>query len=291
MPVPGGAFSSGDGGDDARLVVSIVRGLSEGVAGGSCSSPSPAPSPMAASRSLNLVSCSSAARSSVVACRVASGVRSSRNESRPRPRLTPGLRGFRLAAEPASDTSRDGVSIELAPRGLKSSNLTAALLGNACRNPVTGHGHRRGHVGCSRGPSGRPARRSTRREPFGRVRAPFEPPFSLDDVRLDRHGVVIARSLLRWALAPCVLRAAQPHHPRSLRRGVHRESHRAGHREDERRQQGVQRRHHPVREGPTARRPPRSHAIGIGHSRRGRRHGRRGRRARLHRGGTRDGAT
>ena len=148
---------------------------------GSCSSPSPAPSPMAASRSLNLVSCSSAARSSVVACRVASGVRSSRNESRPRPRLTPGLRGFRFAAEPASDTSRDGVSIELVPRGLKSSDLSPLLSWETrAANPVTGHGHRRGHVGCSRGQSGRPARRSTRREPFGSLRrkrrAPSEPP-------------------------------------------------------------------------------------------------------------------
>ena len=109
IPVPGGAFSSGDRGDDSSI--SVVRGLSEGVAGGSCSSPSPASSPIAASLSLNLVSCSSAARSSMVASRFASGERSSRNEYTPRPGLIPRPRGFRLVAEPASDASLDGVSM------------------------------------------------------------------------------------------------------------------------------------------------------------------------------------
>ena len=109
IPVPGGAFSSGDRGDDSSI--SVVRGLSEGVAGGSCSSPSPASSPIAASLSLNLVSCSSAARSSMVASRFASGERSSRNEYTPRPGLIPSARGFRLVAEPASDASLDGVSM------------------------------------------------------------------------------------------------------------------------------------------------------------------------------------
>ena len=116
IPVPGGAFSSGDRGDDSSI--SVVRGLSEGVAGGSCSSPSPASSPIAASLSLNLVSCSSAARSSMVASRFASGERSSRNEYTPRPGLIPRPRGFRLVAEPASDASLDGVSIQLRPVGL-----------------------------------------------------------------------------------------------------------------------------------------------------------------------------
>ena len=138
-------------------------------------------------------------------------------------------------------------------------------------------------MGGSRGLSGRSARRSARQETpgshAGGHRRSLDPP----KPRPSRAS--------RGAPIRAVVCPAKPAHPRGVRRRVHCKSHGDGHHAHGRREQGVQQRHHPVHEAPHARRRPRSHEIRLVRTRRRGRHRHRGRRVRLHRGGSRDGAT